>query len=92
MRLSGLEPFTFSPDIRFVNVGERCNIAGSLAYKKLILAGQYEAAAAIAKKQVEEGAQILDINMDDVRGLALQHLLPLPRVRQSLTRTASTYK
>ena len=67
MRLSGLEALTISPDKRFVNVGERCNIAGSLAFKKLILAGDYDKALAIARKQVEDGAQVIDINLDDVR-------------------------
>jgi 5-methyltetrahydrofolate--homocysteine methyltransferase len=65
LRLSGLEPFHFAENIRFANVGERCNIAGSLRFKKLILDGKYEAALAVALAQVEDGAIILDINMDE---------------------------
>ena len=49
----------------FCNIGERCNISGSIAFKKLILNGQYDEGLAVAKKQVENGAQILDINMDE---------------------------
>jgi 5-methyltetrahydrofolate--homocysteine methyltransferase len=65
MRLSGLEDMTMSPDRNFVNVGERCNIAGSIAFKKMILAGDYDKALQVARKQVEDGAQVLDINLDD---------------------------
>ncbi len=65
LRLSGLEPFYFSENIRFANVGERCNIAGSRDFKKKIMDGKYESALAVALKQVEEGAIILDVNMDE---------------------------
>jgi len=65
MMLSGMSEFIFSDHIRFVNVGERCNIAGSLAFKKLITAGNFDKAVAVAKSQVELGAQILDFNLDD---------------------------
>uniref|UniRef100_A0A8C5MV13 Methionine synthase n=1 Tax=Leptobrachium leishanense TaxID=445787 RepID=A0A8C5MV13_9ANUR len=65
MLLSGLEPFRMGPYTNFVNIGERCNVAGSRIFAKLIMAGKYEEALAIAKTQVEMGAQILDINMDD---------------------------
>jgi 5-methyltetrahydrofolate--homocysteine methyltransferase len=65
MRLSGLEDMTITPERNFINVGERCNIAGSLAFKKMILNGEFDKALAVARKQVEDGAQILDINLDD---------------------------
>jgi len=64
-RLSGLEPFNIREDSLFVNVGERCNVTGSAAFKRLILAGDYEAALTVARTQVEDGAQIIDINMDE---------------------------
>uniref|UniRef100_A0A3Q3BEV6 Methionine synthase n=1 Tax=Kryptolebias marmoratus TaxID=37003 RepID=A0A3Q3BEV6_KRYMA len=63
--LSGLEPFRIGPFTNFVNIGERCNVAGSRRFAKLIMAAQYEEALSIAKAQVEMGAQILDINMDE---------------------------
>uniref|UniRef100_A0A3P9MGF4 Methionine synthase n=1 Tax=Oryzias latipes TaxID=8090 RepID=A0A3P9MGF4_ORYLA len=63
--LSGLEPFKIGSHTNFVNIGERCNVAGSRKFAKLILAGHYEEALSIAKAQVEMGAQILDINMDE---------------------------
>ncbi|KAM5145176.1 methionine synthase isoform 2-T2 [Callospermophilus lateralis] len=65
MLLSGLEPFRIGPYTNFVNIGERCNVAGSRKFAKLIMAGNYEEALSIAKLQVEMGAQVLDINMDD---------------------------
>ena len=65
LRLSGLEAFTLTPAIPFVNVGERTNVAGSARFRKLITAGDYTAALAVARDQVENGAQILDINMDE---------------------------
>ncbi|XP_076856692.1 methionine synthase [Brachyhypopomus gauderio] len=65
MLLSGLEPFRIGPYTNFVNIGERCNVAGSRRFAKLIMAGNYEEALSIAKAQVEMGAQILDINMDE---------------------------
>ncbi|HWW02294.1 MAG TPA: methionine synthase [Candidatus Acidoferrum sp.] len=64
-RLSGLEPLTLRPDTNFVNVGERTNVTGSPKFSKLILAGDYEAALAIARQQVENGAQIIDVNLDE---------------------------
>ncbi|XP_070401461.1 methionine synthase [Nothobranchius furzeri] len=63
--LSGLEPFRIGPYTNFVNIGERCNVAGSRRFARLVMAGQYEEALSIAKAQVEMGAQILDINMDE---------------------------
>ena len=65
MRLSGLEPFTLTPDLNFINVGERTNITGSAKFRKLIAANDYEAALEIARGQVENGAQVIDINMDE---------------------------
>ena len=65
MRLSGLEPFTLTPDLNFINVGERTNITGSAKFRKLIAANDYEAALEVARSQVENGAQIIDINMDE---------------------------
>jgi 5-methyltetrahydrofolate--homocysteine methyltransferase len=62
---SGMTEFIFTPNIPFVNIGERCNISGSIAFKKLIKNNDYEKAIAVAKKQVEDGAQILDFNLDD---------------------------
>ena len=64
-RLSGLEAFNITADSLFVNVGERCNVTGSAKFKRLILEGDYEAALAIARAQVEDGAQIIDVNMDE---------------------------
>ena len=64
-RLSGLEPFTITKDSLFVNVGERCNVTGSARFKRLILDDDYTAALAVALDQVENGAQIIDINMDE---------------------------
>ena len=65
MRLSGLEPVTITPESIFVNIGERTNITGSPKFSKLILSGDYEAALAVARQQVEGGAQIIDVNMDE---------------------------
>ncbi|MGN6389524.1 MAG: homocysteine S-methyltransferase family protein, partial [Burkholderiaceae bacterium] len=65
MRLSGLEPFTIDDDSLFVNVGERTNVTGSKAFARLILNEQYDEALAVARQQVENGAQIIDINMDE---------------------------
>lgn len=65
MRLSGLEPFTLTKDIPFVNVGERTNITGSAKFRKLITAGDYATALDVARDQVANGAQIIDINMDE---------------------------
>jgi 5-methyltetrahydrofolate--homocysteine methyltransferase len=65
LRLSGLEPFTLTPEIPFVNVGERTNVTGSAKFRKLVTAGDYPAALAIAREQVENGAQIIDVNMDE---------------------------
>ncbi|HEY5953629.1 MAG TPA: methionine synthase, partial [Terrimicrobiaceae bacterium] len=65
LRLSGLEAFTARPEIPFINIGERTNVTGSPRFAKLILAGNYDEALAVARQQVEAGAQIIDINMDE---------------------------
>jgi 5-methyltetrahydrofolate--homocysteine methyltransferase len=65
LRLSGLEPLTIGPDTIFVNVGERTNVTGSRKFARLILAGDYNAGLEIARQQVESGAQMLDVNLDE---------------------------
>ncbi len=65
MKLSGLEPFTLTADIPFVNVGERTNVTGSAKFRKLITAGDYAAALDVARDQVANGAQVIDVNMDE---------------------------
>jgi 5-methyltetrahydrofolate--homocysteine methyltransferase len=64
-RLSGLEPLTIGPESLFVNVGERTNVTGSRQFARLVLAGDYEAALEVARQQVENGAQVIDVNMDE---------------------------
>lgn len=65
MKLSGLEPVSIGPGSLFVNIGERTNVTGSKAFARMILAGQFEQALAVARQQVENGAQVIDINMDE---------------------------
>eukprot|EP00883_Tetradesmus_obliquus_P012499 jgi/Sobl393_1/535/SZX62690.1 len=70
MRISGLEPLNYTPDAAnmrstFLNIGERCNVAGSIMFKKAVINNDYDTALAIALKQVQQGAHVLDINMDD---------------------------
>ncbi|WP_201758705.1 methionine synthase [Burkholderia sp. ISTR5] len=65
MRLSGLEPFNVTEGTLFINVGERTNVTGSKAFARMILNGQYDDALAVARQQVENGAQVIDINMDE---------------------------
>jgi len=65
MRLSGLEPFNVNDETLFVNVGERTNVTGSARFKKLIKEEDYEAALEVARQQVEAGAQVIDVNMDE---------------------------
>ena len=65
LQLSGLEPLVIGPGALFVNIGERTNITGSKAFARMILGGQYEEALAVARQQVENGAQIVDVNMDE---------------------------
>ncbi|MBS0213925.1 MAG: methionine synthase [Proteobacteria bacterium] len=64
-RLSGLEPLVITPEINFVNVGERTNVTGSAQFRKLIADNRYDQAVAVARQQVENGAQVLDVNMDE---------------------------
>src|SRR5690606_26663809 len=65
LRLAGLEPLNVGPETLFVNVGERTNVTGSAAFKKLILNNDYAKALEVARQQVENGAQVIDINMDE---------------------------
>ena len=65
MKLSGLEPFNVTGDIRFVNIGERTNVTGSKAFSRMILNNQFDEALVVARQQVENGAQVIDINMDE---------------------------
>jgi len=65
LRLSGLEPFTLTAEIPFVNVGERTNVTGSAKFRKLVTAGDYAGALVVARDQVENGAQVIDVNMDE---------------------------
>ncbi|NYZ64147.1 methionine synthase [Luteimonas deserti] len=65
MRLSGLEPLVVTPELLFINVGERTNVTGSAAFRKLIKENRYPEAVEVARQQVEGGAQILDVNMDE---------------------------
>ena len=65
LALSGLEPLYLTPEVGFINIGERCNVAGSRKFLRLIQEKNYEEAVGIARKQVEDGALVLDINMDD---------------------------
>src|SRR5215217_5039859 len=65
LRLSGLEPLVIRPETNFINVGERTNVTGSKKFARLIRENKYEEALSVARQQVESGAQVLDVNMDD---------------------------
>ncbi len=65
LRLSGLEPFTLTEETNFVNIGERTNVTGSKKFARLILSGDYNTALDVARQQVENGAQVIDVNMDE---------------------------
>src|SRR5436309_14306392 len=65
LRLSGLEPLNITPDFGFAVIGERTNITGSPRFSKLILAGDFDGALAVARQQVQGGANLLDVNMDE---------------------------
>src|SRR5678816_4652554 len=65
MRLAGLEPLTIRPESNFVNIGERTNVTGSKKFARLVRENKYEEALSVARQQVESGAQVLDVNMDD---------------------------
>src|SRR5690348_4488464 len=64
-RLSGLEPLVITPELNFINIGERTNVTGSAQFKKLIKEDRYDEAVEVARQQVANGAQILDVNMDE---------------------------
>src|SRR5688572_10747456 len=64
-RLSGLEPLQITPESNFINVGERTNVTGSAQFRKLIKENRYDEAVVVARQQVENGAQVLDVNMDE---------------------------
>ncbi|MEJ8566648.1 methionine synthase [Elongatibacter sediminis] len=88
-RLSGLEPLTLTPDLNFVNVGERTNVTGSAVFRRLIENDQYAEALDVARQQVENGAQIIDVNMDE--GLldgpaAMRHFLNLIATEPDIAR------
>src|SRR6476661_4994263 len=65
LKLSGLEPLKVFPGSNFINIGERTNITGSKEFSRLILAGNFEEAVRVARQQVENGAQVIDVNMDE---------------------------
>src|SRR5213595_2508340 len=65
LRLSGLEPLVIRPETNFVNVGERTKVTGSKKFARLVREGRYEEALSVARQQVESGAQVLVVNMDD---------------------------
>ena len=65
LTLPYLEPFVIRPESNFINIGERTNVTGSAQFKRLIKKGDYETALSIARQQIENGAQIIDINMDE---------------------------
>ncbi len=88
-RLAGLEALTIRPDTNFVNVGERTNVTGSRAFARLVLAGDYEAALSVARQQVENGAQMVDVNMDEGMldsAAAMQRFLLLAMAEPDLAR------
>ena len=82
LRLSGLEPLILRPETNFVNVGERTNVTGSKKFARLIRDGLYEEALSVARQQVENGAQVLDVNMDDA---LLDGVLAMTTFYESLT-------
>lgn len=89
LKLSGLEPLTIRPETNFVNIGERTNVTGSRKFARLIKEGQFEEALSVARQQVESGAQILDVNMDDalLDGVqAMSHFLNLMQSEPDIAR------
>ncbi len=83
LRLSGLEPLIIRPEMNFVNVGERTNVTGSKKFARLIRDNQYEEALSVARQQVESGAQILDVNMDDAMLEGVQAMTTFINLLQS---------
>ena len=88
LRLSGLEPLNIGADSLFVNVGERTNVTGSKAFARLILDGNYAQALAVARQQVENGAQIIDVNMDEAMLDSQQAMVTLPEPGCDPSRTS----
>src|SRR3954466_3787741 len=89
LRLSGLEPLVVRPETNFVNVGERTNVTGSKKFARLIRDGQFEEALSVARQQVESGAQVIDINMDDamLEGVeAMRNFLNLVQAEPDIAR------
>jgi 5-methyltetrahydrofolate--homocysteine methyltransferase len=89
LRLAGLEPLNVGPESLFVNVGERTNVTGSKAFARLILAGNYSEALSVARQQVENGAQVIDINMDEAMldsEAAMQRFLRLAAAEPDIAR------
>jgi len=89
LRLSGLEPLNVGPETNFVNVGERTNVTGSAKFRRLIEADDYETALEVARQQVEDGAQIIDVNMDDglLDGVkCIRHFLDLVATEPDIAR------
>ena len=80
-RLSGLEPLTITPESNFINVGERTNVTGSAQFKKLIMEGRLDEAVVVARQQVENGAQVLDVNLTAPFRLARAALRGMMRQR-----------
>src|SRR4026208_175379 len=83
LRLSGLEPLVVRPDTNFVNVGERTNVTGSKMFARLIKENKYEEALSVARQQVENGAQVLDVNMDDAMLEGVQAMTTFLNLLQS---------
>jgi 5-methyltetrahydrofolate--homocysteine methyltransferase len=89
LRLAGLEPLNVGPESLFVNVGERTNVTGSKAFARLVLAGNYAEALAVARQQVEYGAQVIDVNMDEAMldsEAAMQRFLSLAAAEPDIAR------
>jgi 5-methyltetrahydrofolate--homocysteine methyltransferase len=89
MRLSGLEPVLIAPGSLFVNIGERTNVTGSRAFARMILEGRFEDALAVARQQVENGAQIIDVNMDEAMldsAAAMERFLKLVAAEPEIAR------
>src|SRR3982750_353522 len=83
LRLSGLEPLVIRPETNFVNIGERTNVTGSKKFARLIRDNKYEEALSVARQQVENGAQIIDVNMDDAMLDGVQAMTTFINLMQS---------
>src|SRR3954462_2292731 len=88
LRLSGLEPLVIRPETNFINIGERTNVTGSKKFARLIRDNKYEEALSVARQQVESGAQILDVNMDDALLDGVQAMTTFINLLQSEPDTA----